>query len=351
MDHSAGDARPLITTVIPTFRRPKMLKRAVVSALEQEGVPLQVCVYDNASGDETGVVVETLRAEDSRLRYHCHERNLGAFANFEYGMRAVSTPFFSILSDDDYLLPGFYKRALDDLARHPEAMFWAGLTLSVDESGKIYDARVARWPREGLFAPPEGLMRVMHGMALTWTGIVFRREVLAAVGLLDQETLGPSDLDYIMRITAQHSYLLYKVPSAVFVLNTESFSATQPLSSFWPGWQKMIRNLESLPGLDARSRKDALAALHKDAQRMLFRRGANALAQGRGDFARNAAHVLKDQYGLATRAAALRILSFLCERSMAAQRAYTAAYRLAERNIIKSRGSLQAHYGQFIRPA
>ncbi len=339
-----------ITTIIPTYRRPHLLRRAVLSVLEQEGVPLQVRVFDNCSGDETSAVVADLASRDSRLRYHCHERNLGAAANFEYGVRSVDTPFFSVLSDDDYLLSGFYKRAVADLARHPDAMFWAGLTLNVDESGTVCLARVLRWPREGLFAPPEGIMQMMHGAALTWTGIVFRREVLAKVGFLDQETLGPSDLDYMLRISARHPFLVYKVPSAVFTMNSASFSATQPMASFWPGWQKMFRNLESTPDLDPRWKAKALAALHQDAKRMLFRRGANALAEGRYDFARDSATILRNQYKQSARAGLLRVLASACERSAVGRRVYTGAYRFSERIIVKARGALQARYGHLLRP-
>src|SRR5690242_8086487 len=42
------DPEILITAVIPTYRRPHLLRRAITSVLTQESAPLQVCVYDNA---------------------------------------------------------------------------------------------------------------------------------------------------------------------------------------------------------------------------------------------------------------------------------------------------------------
>jgi glycosyltransferase involved in cell wall biosynthesis len=52
--------KPLITTIIPTYRRPKLLRRAIKSVLNQTYLHFQVCVYDNASGDETAEVVSEL---------------------------------------------------------------------------------------------------------------------------------------------------------------------------------------------------------------------------------------------------------------------------------------------------
>ncbi|MFC5740285.1 glycosyltransferase family 2 protein [Dyella tabacisoli] len=339
----------IITTIIPTFRRPALLRRAITSALAQDGVSLTVHVFDNASGDETRSLVSELAADDPRLRYQEHERNIGATDNFEFGFKSVETPFFSVLSDDDYLLPGFYQHALDDFAKHPEAIFWAGMTLQVDEKGDIWDVRTDQWPIDGMFLPPEGLMVMMHGKAPIWTGIVFRREILDLIGLPDREALGPSDLDFILRAAASYPFVLRKYPAAVFTLNSASYSATQPLSSFWPGWQKMLLNLETNTSLDGRVKTEALAALHQDARRMLFRRGANALSAGRYDFTLGAAAALHTYYDQRGRAWMLRTLAIACARLPWLQRVYAKAYRTVEHLLVKSRTDLKPRFGHLIR--
>ncbi len=102
---------PRITTVIPTYRRPKLLPRAIMSVLRQTFPHFEVHVYDNASGDETRQVVERLAATDPRVKYHCHERNIGLVPNFAYGMERVATRFFNLLSDDDLVFPRFFDSA------------------------------------------------------------------------------------------------------------------------------------------------------------------------------------------------------------------------------------------------
>ncbi|SFS05948.1 Glycosyl transferase family 2 [Dyella sp. OK004] len=339
-----------ITTVIPTYRRPRLLRRAIVSALQQEPVSVRVRVCDNASGDDTGKIVAALTQLHPQIEYHCHSQNIGSGANFEFGVRNIETPFFSLLSDDDYLLPGFYQRALTALNAHPQAMFWVGITLNVDPEGVIWDARVERWLRDGVFFPPEGALAMTAGLAPAWTGIVFRREVLEQVGFLDPEALSPGDLDYTLRLAARYSYVVEKYPSAVFTLNTQSASATQPLSSFWPGWQKMFRNIEALDMLSVSDRDRLLAALHADARRMLFRRGGNALASGRYEFARDAALALDRDYSKTSRANVLRALAVVCERVPVAQRVLTLIYRAIERRMVRSRQGLRARYGHLLQP-
>lgn len=341
---------PLVSTIIPTYMRPNSLRRAIESALNQEGVNLKICVYDNASSDNTADVVSNLSKADPRINYLRHERNVGGGANFRFGMERVDTPFFSFLSDDDYLLPGFYQRAVAALQHNPAAMCWIGMTLNVDENDAVWDARVLRWPRDGLFSPPEGFFHMTGGTAPTWTGILFRREVIERIGLLDLSMLGPADLEYLLRLATRVPFLLDKHPSAVFTLNSTSFSATQPLSSFWPGWKRMLKKLEDDGDLDAGFKQKAIDALNQDACKMLFRRGANALAARRLDFARDAAEALSADCGRKVDAGILRTISAICEHSAAAQTLFTWAYRKAEQRIVRSRAGLQQEYGHLLRP-
>ena len=341
---------PQITTIIPTYRRPLLLRRAITSALEQKNTSLQVCVYDNCSEDETEAIVRDLAKNDERVFYYCHSKNIGGLANFLYGMSRIETDFFSFLSDDDYLLPGFYQCALAALDRHPEAMCWAGMTLNVDEENAIWDARARQWPREGFFEPPEGFIAMTGGMAPAWTSILFRKDVLKKVGFIDPEFLGPSDLEYCLRLAARYPYVFEKYPAAVLTLNSQSFSATQPMASFWPGWKRMFERISSDPCLSTDFKHTALAALQRDGRKMLFRRGANALATGRLDFVRDAADALASDCDESARAFLLRSLAVGCLHSSNLQRIYTSAYRWAERRIVNSREDLQTAYGHLLKP-
>lgn len=347
MPGTIDNAAPLISTLIPTYRRPALLRRAILSALAQEGPPLQVCVYDNASGDDTAAVVAELAARDQRVRYHRHERNVGGFQNFQHAIARVDTPLFSILADDDLLLPGFYARATADLAAAPEAALWAGLTVRATPDGTVYDAKNELWPREGLYRPPEGLLRMARGLSPNWTGVVFRREVVENVGLLDQDVGAPSDLDYLLRIAARCPFLLSKAPVAVYLLNPQAFSEQGPFSAFWPGWLHMIEKLATDEALDVATRRSIEQQLNADARRMLLRRGANALARRNYAFAGAAAGVLLKHYSRPLPSALLGLLTALCSRAAPAQRCYTALYDAAVKRILArgDRLELQRRYG------
>jgi len=345
MNHAA----PLITTIIPTYRRPHLLKRAIKSALSQEGVSLQVCVYDNASGDETREVVEALAAEDGRVKYTCHPTNIGGFANFQYGLQHVQTPFFSFLSDDDVLLPGFYAAAMAGFQDFPDAQLWAGVTVRMDPAGKVYDARIERWPREGYYAGVEGVAEMTGGLAPTWTGAVVRRNVVETVGFLDEAVGSPFDLDWMLRIAARHPFIICKRPVALFVIHPESISETGPFSAIWPGWNKMIENMTNGGALSSEDSDRIAALLNADARRMVFRRAAGALSKSDYSYVQEAASVLSVHYGQRWSSASLKILQALCSRVPLVQRFYTLGYSAAVRCALGSRADLRHRHGWLAR--
>ena len=137
-----SEKKPLVTTIIPTYKRPHLLENAIRSALAQEGVEKKICVYDNASDDETESLVRSMAERHHEIEYFCHSENIGGFANFQFGLSRVDTPYLNFLSDDDLLLPGFYSNAVEDLKKHPDLMMWAGATVRADRFGRIYDARL-----------------------------------------------------------------------------------------------------------------------------------------------------------------------------------------------------------------
>ena len=237
------DAEPLITVIIPTFRRPKLLRRAILSVLNQTFSAFQVCVYDDASNDNTQKVVTELAEADSRIKYYCHEQNIGAVANFNYGLKEVNTPFFSFLSDDDLLLPHFFEAAMQPLSSNPDVMFYAGLTIQVEDN-KI--AGISKnGGRFGYLSPPGSLLDILD-QQLMWNSIVFRSKVVDCVGVLDIDVGGPADIDFEFRVAAHHPVIISNEPSAIYTLHSQNFYArSSDYKLYLPGFKLIINKMMS----------------------------------------------------------------------------------------------------------
>lgn len=280
--HDAPQA--IITTIIPTYRRPLLLGRAIRSVLNQTYPHFKVCVYDNASGDETAEVVAEIARNDSRITYFCHKSNVGMANNFIYGMSRIETPFFSFLSDDDVLLPDFFQTVMQGFQTHPEAIFSAGTTVHITVQGEILGVPLHRWQKEGLYNPPEGLLHMLGGNHPEWTAIVFRKEIVDKIGLLDKDIGYPMDLDYELQASARFPFVVSKTPCALFVTIDPSFTHTFEDDQFtqW-GFRKMIDKLQKNSFLTEDMRAHAADKLVAWLRWLFFWNGVQLIKQKKFD--------------------------------------------------------------------
>ncbi len=302
---------PVITTVIPTYRRPHLLRRAIRSVLAQTYPHLRVCVYDNASGDETAAVVDELARHDPRIEYHCHAENIGANANFAYGMERIATPFFSILSDDDYYLPTFFETAMTGFDTHPDAISSGGATVVITERGTVTYSSSS----EGYFAPPSGVAEFIVGKYPLIIGHLFRREVLEQAGFVDP-SIFYWDIDYMCNVTARYPSVVSKKPSVIVTLHEQQSTKGVEVQRAIQGYHAIRERIRDNPLLSSDIRlqsEDALARLFGGI--MLLSIGEPALL--RGDFARarESATALRSEFHMHVRAFMLDLLAALCRRS------------------------------------
>lgn len=95
---------PLLTVIIPTFRRPTLLQRAIDSALDAApGGDVEVLVMPNGP-DDSWQQVATQRAGDPRIKWHYLERG-NASAARNAGLEQSTGRYVRFLDDDDMLLP------------------------------------------------------------------------------------------------------------------------------------------------------------------------------------------------------------------------------------------------------
>jgi len=333
----------LITTIIPTYRRPESLKRAIQSVLNQTYPHFQLCIYDDASGDATEEVIAEF-AKDARVKYHCHSQTIGSAENFQYGLSKVHTPFFSFLSDDDFLLPEFYQTTLQGFEKFPESAFSMGAVIDIDQKGGIIDVVLSKWPDKDYFSPPNGLLE-MIGKYSNWTGVLFRKEVIHKIGCLDLN-LKAIDVDYLFRIAAHLPFTVSKKPVAVFVQHPSSFSGSVGLKLIWPGWQMMTSKINEDQNIPLNVRKQVEQMLREDLANLLMMNLMRSIAAHKLDEARTILNIFEQQ---ASRVPLIRIFAIL----MCIFQAFPIAGRVVKillqwlRKI--KRASLQKRYKKLIK--
>jgi cellulose synthase/poly-beta-1,6-N-acetylglucosamine synthase-like glycosyltransferase len=300
----------MITTIIPTYRRPQLLVRAVRSVLRQTNPDFQVVVYDNASGDETAAVVARLASEDPRVHYRVQDHNLGGPANLLFGLSRVETDYASVLCDDDLLLPHFYEQALAGFAAYPDAGFVASPVMMVDQAGRVLRLIGQDWP-PGRYDVPRAMLRMAERDHFIVTGTLFRRDAIE-IRPTDVETWTSTDLNLMLRVSGRHPIVVAPRPAAVFTVHAESPSSFPRLKQYWPGWTRLIANASEDERVPPAARAAAKRGLERRLATALLAVGLFSISRGDDQETTEAATVLVARYQQRVRAAFLRVVAGVC---------------------------------------
>ena len=111
---------PLLSVIIPTHNRVKMLKRAVQSALNQTVRDLEIIIIADDCTDGTREMVSEW--QDSRIRYVDTKGNIGGAKARNIGMDMARGEFIAFLDDDDSWDSRKCKRQIEELRRREDVV-------------------------------------------------------------------------------------------------------------------------------------------------------------------------------------------------------------------------------------
>lgn len=107
----------LISVIIPVYNVELYIRECLDSVLSQSYTDLQVILIDDGSTDNSGTICDEYAAKDPRVLV-IHQKNGGAAAAKNAGLRAAAGKYLSFVDSDDYLEPGAYEHMLQLLHTH-----------------------------------------------------------------------------------------------------------------------------------------------------------------------------------------------------------------------------------------
>ena len=110
-----------IGVVIPTYKRKKLLKRAIESILNQSYDNYMICVVEDCSPDDTSQLMKQYQTND-KINYIRLEKNMGVNVARNKGIdyltsSKINCDYITFLDDDDYFTPDTFKEANKQISK------------------------------------------------------------------------------------------------------------------------------------------------------------------------------------------------------------------------------------------
>ena len=191
---------PKISVVIPTYNRNEILKRAINSILSQTFQDWELIVVDDCSTDSTFEVVNSLSLNDRRIRYHKLERNSGANAARNQGIKLAKAELISFLDSDDEMHHLNLQKQHEKFSSSPElALCYTGVDYF---SGETKVSEVHQHMSGSL---EKYLFANLKGLGSSTSGFSIRKEVIEKTGGFDESMASQQDLDLLVRVARFHA--------------------------------------------------------------------------------------------------------------------------------------------------
>jgi len=164
----AGSGEPrLVSVVIPTFNREKLVGAAIDSVLRQTYRPVEIIVVDDGSTDRTREVVE---AYGDPVRY-VHQRNSGVATARNTGLRVARGEFIALLDSDDEWFPWKLQAQVAVLDRYPDVgMVWTDMTAVNEAGATLHDRYLRIFYNAHDLAKIEEVCDGSHSLGDAWRG-------------------------------------------------------------------------------------------------------------------------------------------------------------------------------------
>ena len=210
--------QPLVSVIIPTYKRPTDLKRAIDSVLNQSYSNIEIKVVDDNDKDssyrqETEKVMEEY-ANHKSVEYLKHEYNRNGSAARNTGWKAAKGEYITYLDDDDEISPERIKKQVECL-ESKDASWGACYTAYkvIKPNGKY---QISSESREG-YLYVEALMRTLF--MGSGSNLLLRKSVVDEINGYDETFMRNQDIEFMAR--ALEKYKLAYIDEQLLTIHLE----------------------------------------------------------------------------------------------------------------------------------
>ena len=186
---------PLVSVLVTVYNREAYVGDTLRSILASTYKDFEVIVVDDCSSDSSVGIVTQMADDDSRIKLHVNEKNLGDYGNRMKAASLARGRYLKYLDSDDLIYPHSLGVMVAAMEANPAVSLALSHSLPEDEQ-----------PYPWVLSPQDAYRKQFLGrgcLSCGPSGAIIRREAFEEVGGFRQEWKVLSDIDLWQRLAAR----------------------------------------------------------------------------------------------------------------------------------------------------
>lgn len=225
----------LVTAIITTHNRKKLLKRAIDSVLHQTYNNIECIVVDDHSDDGTNDLC--LQYPVQYIYIPFIESKGGNYARNK-GIKAAKGKYIAFLDDDDYWLPTKIEKQVALLESKGCELVYCGKTLEYVLMGR----NVYKQEATSLSGSGDMSKKILYNICTTTTNILAKRSALFEVGLFDENLKFWQEYELMIRLAQRKPFYFVNEPLSVYRIDANDKYRLTNKYFEWKNAVKFIHN-------------------------------------------------------------------------------------------------------------
>ena len=165
---------PLISVVVPVYNVEEYLEECINSIIQQTYAALDIILVDDGSTDRSGVICESFKGKDHRIRVY-HKENEGADSARKFGIIHAAGEYVAYVDGDDWVEKDMFECLLEPVHRYGVDVSICGIKenyLEMERERKPY-------LEEGLYSSEK--FDINFKQSIFYEGLSFRSKVTTSL--------------------------------------------------------------------------------------------------------------------------------------------------------------------------
>ena len=238
----ASPQHPLVSVVIPTHNRPRLLARALRSVLDQTLEDFEV-VLVNDGGASVEPIVAALGSSRIRLLEDLREAQGAAVAR-NRGLSEARGKYVAYLDDDDIYLPNHLALLANALERSSQRVAYSD-ALRAHTLGDGDDLHVVYRDRPYAYTYERAML--MYANQVPTLCIMHERALIDETGSFDTEYSVAEDWELWCRMAMRTDFLYIPQVTCEYIVRVHGVGLTLNAAHRYPGFEHSIRRRNGSP--------------------------------------------------------------------------------------------------------